>query len=147
MSLTTPAKDYPSGLEVHLSPSFDKELRKLICERTGIVTQDHQQENLNKVVATAMQRFGYEHCESYLEFLRSAEKDSPELEFLVSGITVGESYFFRDTGQIDFLRQQYLPALIAKRAQTSKHLRIWSAGSSDGQELYTLAFLLRGFDP
>ena len=147
MSLATPSKGSASGNDVRFPSTFDMELRQLIRARTGIVVQDHQVENLYNTVATAMQRYGHSQSESFMESLRAADKNSPEMEFLIAGITVGESYFFRDTGQIDFLRDKYLPELIAKRAQTGKYLRIWSAGCSDGQELYTLAFLLRDLIP
>ena len=125
----------------------DVELRRLIRDRTGIVIQDHQVENFYNTVATAMQHFGHAQCKSFIQSLRVIDKNSPELEFLITGITVGESYFFRDEGQIEFLRNEFLPKLIAKRSKTDKHLRIWSAGCSDGQELYTLAFLLMDLIP
>lgn len=147
MSLAKTSKGTTSNMAAHLSPACESELRQFIRTRTGIIVQDHQRDNLNNTVATAMQRYGHSQCESFMESLRAAENNSPELEFLIAGITVGESYFFRDTSQINFLRDQYLPELIAKRTKTDKYMRIWSAGCSDGQELYTLALLLRELIP
>lgn len=126
----------------HLTSENDIELRQLIRDRTGIVVQNHQMDNLYKNVYTVMQRYGHLQFESFITSLRNRNEQSQELDALVAGITVGESYFFRDTGQIDYLKNQYLPELIASRSKTDKYLRIWSAGCSDGQELYTLAFLL-----
>lgn len=147
MSFANPSKSFTNDLGVHFSSAFDIELRRLIRTRTGIVVQDHQKDNLYSTVVFAMQRYGHSQAESFMASLRSTDKDSPEFSFLITGITVGESYFFRDTNQINFLRDKYLPELIARRAQTGKYLRIWSAGCSDGQELYTLAFLLRDLIP
>lgn len=147
MSFASHSRDHATHTDVSFPSTFENELKQLIRTRTGIVVQEHQLENLFAVVTTAMKRFGHLKSESYLDSLRIAEANSPELEFLVTGITVGESYFFRDTAQINFLREQYLPGLIAERDKTHKHLRIWSAGCSDGQELYTLAFILRELIP
>lgn len=55
--------------------------------------------------------------------------------------TNSETYFFRDHGQFDLLRQSLLPELIERRRHT-KTLRIWSAGCASGEEPYSLAILL-----
>lgn len=147
MSLSKPSNSTTDNPGVNFLADCDVELRQLIRERTGIVVQDHQLENLNNTVAAAIQRYGHSRCESFMQSLRTTDNNSAEMEFLITGITVGESYFFRDTSQINFLRDQYLPELIAKRTKTGKQLRIWSAGCSDGQELYTLVFLLHDLIP
>ncbi len=51
-----------------------------------------------------------------------------------------ESFFFRDTAMFTALRGEAFPALRDKRAQR-KTLRIWCAGSSTGQEAYSVAML------
>jgi chemotaxis protein methyltransferase CheR len=63
------------------------------------------------------------------------------LEMLALSLTVGETHFFRVTPQIETLRQVVLPELIA-RHHTDRHIRLWSAGCSTGEEPYTLAMLL-----
>ncbi len=52
-----------------------------------------------------------------------------------------ETYFFRDHGQFDLLRLRLLPELIEHR-RNAKTLRLWSAGCSSGEEVYSLAMLL-----
>jgi chemotaxis protein methyltransferase CheR len=61
---------------------------------------------------------------------------------LVDALTVGESYFFRENAQIDFIRQRVLPDLLARRP-VGHRLRIWSAGCAAGEEPYTLAMVVR----
>lgn len=53
---------------------------------------------------------------------------------------VGETYFFRDHGQMDLIRLRLLPELIERRRRT-KTLRLWSAGCASGEEAYSLAML------
>jgi len=121
----------------------EERLCAFVRERTGLRLHDHQLETLRRTVAEGCARFGHASCDDYLEALGRAGGDSPEHEHLIAGITVGESYFFRDQAQMEFLRRVWLPELIARRRQAGDlYLRIWSAGSSDGQELYSLAIML-----
>ena len=113
----------------------------LIQQRTGIVLQDHQMSNLQDTLHNGCAHFGYADCAQYLHALEQGH--AAPLEYLISGVTVGESYFFRDSEQIELLRRELLPQMIsAKRAAGDLSLRMWSAGCSHGQEIYTIALLL-----
>ena len=59
---------------------------------------------------------------------------------VVEALLNNETYFFRGRAPFDVLQRYALPEL-AKRRQKSKRLRIWSAGCSTGQEVYSLAML------
>lgn len=59
---------------------------------------------------------------------------------VVEALLNNESYFFRDRTPFDQLSHNALPAL-AERRRDAKRLRIWSAGCSTGQEIYSLAML------
>lgn len=60
---------------------------------------------------------------------------------VVEALLNNETYFFRDKVMFDTLAERVLPALWEKRA-SQKTLRVWSAGCSSGQELYSVAMLL-----
>lgn len=72
-----------------------------------------------------------------------SESEWKELTLL---LTTGESYFFRDRGQMKLLEMQILPELI-KKQKNSLSLRIWSAGCSTGEEPYSLAIMLQKLIP
>ena len=59
---------------------------------------------------------------------------------VVEALLNNETYFFRDRAPFDTLQRHALPELAQRRAK-SKRLRIWSAGCSTGQEVYSLAML------
>src|SRR4051812_9785265 len=61
-------------------------------------------------------------------------------QMVVEALLNNETYFFRDRAPFDMLQRHALPEL-AQRRQGSKRLRIWSAGCSTGQEVYSLAML------
>lgn len=60
---------------------------------------------------------------------------------LVSRMTVGESFFFRDATQFQALEESILPQLIQQHRQ-DRILRLWSAACSTGEEPYSLAILV-----
>jgi chemotaxis protein methyltransferase CheR len=53
-------------------------------------------------------------------------------------VAVSVTGLFRDQAQFDLLEDTVLPELLARRPR----LRVWSAGCSDGSELYSVALLL-----
>jgi len=113
-----------------------------IRDRLGIVTREQQQSELEKILVKACEKFQVTP-KAYLAMLMSSTKQSPLLEHLVSAVTVGETYFFRDKRQMQLLQQTLLPNLIqSKRQQNNLSLRIWSAGCASGEEIYTIAMLL-----
>jgi len=59
---------------------------------------------------------------------------------VVEALLNNETYFFRDRAPFDLLQRYALPEL-AKRRHKARRLRIWSAGCSTGQEVYSLAML------
>ncbi len=131
-----------------LTPALEEALCRFITQRTGIIIQDHQLRNLREVMAQACPRYGHASCKDCLAAMEADPSVTPELEFLIAGITVGESYFFRDEESMSLLREELLPQLIAqKRASGNLSLRIWSAGCSMGQEIYTLAMMLEDLLP
>lgn len=66
----------------------------------------------------------------------------PELGALAQELTVGETYFFRNSEQFRALAQLALPErMLAKSG--SKVLRVLSAGCASGEEAYSIAIVVR----
>ncbi len=63
-------------------------------------------------------------------------------DHLLEAITVHETLFFRDEQAFDALSKDVLPTLIEARTP-QRTLAIWSSASSSGQEVYSVAILLR----
>ncbi len=59
---------------------------------------------------------------------------------VVNLMTVQESYFLRDRGQMDLIRQKILPEILDRTSPSD--VRLWSAGCATGEEAFTLAILL-----
>lgn len=64
------------------------------------------------------------------------------VDALICHLTITETYFFREKPVFDLLEQEILPEFIRSRQQAGRFLRIWSAGCSTGEEIYSVAMLL-----
>jgi len=66
---------------------------------------------------------------------------------IIDAISTNETLFFRDTGPFDLLKQKIMPDLIdarsAKTAGRQVPLKIWSSACSTGQEVYSIAIVLK----
>jgi len=85
-------------------------------------------------------------CASYLCLLQRAKAESGRsLERrIIDAITTNETLFFRDTTPFELLRHKIVPELIDRRKRTgAARIRIWSAACSTGQEIYSIAILLK----
>jgi len=65
---------------------------------------------------------------------------------VIEAMTTNETSFFRDLHPFDALRQQILPELIEKRSK-ERTISIWSNACSSGQEVYTIAMLIKEHFP
>jgi chemotaxis protein methyltransferase CheR len=62
---------------------------------------------------------------------------------LLSNLTNNESYFFRESAQLDLLREEILPELGREARSEGREIRILSGGCAAGEEPYTLAIIAR----
>lgn len=125
-----------------LNNTVSVKVQTIIRDRFGLMIHAHQLEDLDKIILKACQKF---QCtpEEYSKKLLIYPTDSPLIEDIILNITVGESYFFRDQNQMQLLQTKILPMIInQKRKQQNLSLRIWSAGCSSGEEIYSIAMLL-----
>ena len=75
---------------------------------------------------------------NYAEYLKYLKSHPQETEPLRNALTINVTEFFRDKEVWDEVKNVILPALFAQK----KRITIWCAGSSTGEEPYTLAILL-----
>ncbi|MBV8599933.1 MAG: hypothetical protein JO359_00060, partial [Candidatus Eremiobacteraeota bacterium] len=123
------------------APSEVKMLRQLLTQlrdRTGIDFLQYKTPTIMRRLARLMVASGAASLGDYLRYLQS----HPEgYNRLVSAFLIKVTEFFRDAALFQDLRDTVLPRLIAQAAEGSREVRIWSAGSSTGEEAYSLAIL------
>ncbi len=121
-----------------------KHLIDTLVLRSGLQVQHNNRERVEHHIQARVQALGLHQPEAFLDCL---EPDSPhqarELELLAEVLTTGETFFMRDAGQMQFLRETLLPELVARRrSQGQLRLRLWSSACATGEEAYSLAILV-----
>lgn len=118
-------------------------IRDLIRSRLGIGVRLKDLDRLQQQVCGQMQALRIETGSEYYQLLKGANSThDTSWQSLIREVTNTESYFFRDQGQFELLRSQIVPDLI-KRRSPERQLTVWSAGCSTGEEVYSLAILLK----
>ncbi|MBI5004421.1 PAS domain-containing protein [Candidatus Kaiserbacteria bacterium] len=129
-------------------PRFGKDEEKplqkifaLLHTATSANFSQYKPATLKRRIARRMNLNHMEHLSEYVTYL---ERDPQELERLFQDILINVTDFFRDPEIFDFLKKKIFPALIKGRAKDAP-LRIWVAGCSTGEEVYSLAIALVEF--
>ncbi|WP_431469901.1 CheR family methyltransferase [Sphingosinithalassobacter sp. LHW66-3] len=81
----------------------------------------------------------------YSDYVALVQKDMAERARMVTALTTNHTHFFREPHHFDHFRSQVLPEL-KRKAAARQPVRIWSAGCSSGEEVYTIAMCLLGPD-
>jgi chemotaxis protein methyltransferase CheR len=79
----------------------------------------------------------------FADYLALVRDDAKERDAMVVALTTNHTHFFRENHHFDHLRETLLPRLQA-RARAGEKVRIWSAGCSSGEEVYSIAMTLAG---
>ena len=124
--------------EHRLSDDDYSALQRVLRERGGLVFQSLRRSALETSTAKVMRRIG---VSDVIAFVGLLAQDGPVFDDLMAEVTIGETYFFRETAQFGVLRETIIPDLASRRAPGEK-IRVWSAGCSTGEEPYSLAIAL-----
>jgi chemotaxis protein methyltransferase CheR len=127
-----------------ISDSNFEILRDFIYNYCGIYFHTGRKYFLESRLARRMEARGLKDYADYYKLLRNGAQGPEEIKHLLIEITTNETCFFRNTQQIAALERQIFPEIIeAKKKIGFRKLRIWSAGSSSGEEAYTFAMILQ----
>jgi chemotaxis protein methyltransferase CheR len=110
--------------------------QRLIYKIAGISLNDSKKVLLVGRLTRRLKVYEFGTFTQYYRML--ATGDHPEeLQTMVDLLTTNETYFFREPKHFEFLRDE-----IIKKRSSPATFRVWSAASSSGEEIYTLAMVL-----
>lgn len=124
-----------------MSPQDFEFISSLIKSRSGLVLTPDKSYLLESRLMPVARKHGLKGLDELVGQMRSRNDEAMIVE-VTEAMTTNESFFFRDIKPFDLLRDDVLPPLIENRA-TRKHLRIWCAAASSGQEPYSIAMVLK----
>ena len=120
-------------------------LCRFLYERSAIVLQPGKEYLAESRLIPLAKQEGLNGITALVASLRAAPSNGLAQK-VVEAMTTNETSFYRDTGPFEALRVHILPALV-KAVERERALRIWSAASSTGQEIYSTAMLIRDHFP
>jgi chemotaxis protein methyltransferase CheR len=124
---------------VQISDSSSRILAGLLEARTGQQLTMSRRWRIETALSALLRERGISTLDELITILVMGKEPSLSQK-VVEALLNNETYFFRDRAPFDTLQRHALPEL-AQRRQKSKRLRIWSAGCSTGQEVYSLSML------
>lgn len=120
--------------------------RKFIYEKTGIYFQDNKKYLLESRLLKRVLHLKLSSYDEYFKLLSNGFNNKAELRYFYDTITINETFFFRNTGQLDAMVQKIIPEIILNNQKAAKQkIRIWSAACSSGEEAYSVAIMLNEF--
>ena len=124
---------------MQISDSSSRILAGLLEARTGQQLTMSRRWRLETALGVILRERGIATLDELITILVMGKEPSLSQK-VVEALLNNETYFFRDRAPFDLLGRHALPEL-AKIRHKSKRLRIWSAGCSTGQEVYSLSML------
>jgi chemotaxis protein methyltransferase CheR len=106
-----------------------------LADALGLPLGAYRREHVHSCVVKAMRR---EHVASVAELIGRIDEDEEVRRVLRRAVAVSTTGLFRDPGQLRWIDSDVLPAMTAG----VRHVRVWSAGCSAGEEAFTLATML-----
>lgn len=117
-----------------------RRIADLIHAETGIVLSERKRMLAYSRLAPLVRRSGLTSFGAFLDTLAS---DPATFTEVVAALTTNHTYFHREPHHFDHFESVVRPDLLA-RAGSGAPVRIWSAGCSTGEEIWTLLMVLLG---
>ena len=124
---------------MQVSDSSSRILASLLEARTGQQLTMSRRWRIETALAALLRERGIASLDELITILVMGREPSLSNQ-VVEALLNNETYFFRDRTPFDLLACHALPKL-ARSRESSRRIRIWSAGCSTGQEAYSLAML------
>jgi two-component system CheB/CheR fusion protein len=122
--------------------AFEEHQRR-ICEillkRVGHDFSGYKERTFQRRVRRRMQVLQLEDMDSYVSRLN---EDADEVMNLFRDLLIGVTNFFRDQEAFDALERSIIPELFEGKG-ANDHVRAWVPGCATGEEVYSIAILLR----
>jgi chemotaxis protein methyltransferase CheR len=115
-------------------------IRRQLRQTVGISIELDKLHTIENRLEPLAQQSGLKSVPELIDLYRTT-RDHVLWRQIVEAMTTNETYFFRDRKPFSLFREQMLPRLLEARSK-QRHLRIWCAACSTGQEPYSLAMIL-----
>jgi chemotaxis protein methyltransferase CheR len=125
-----------------------RSFQQLIYDSAGIFLSDAKQALLVGRLTRRLRALRLRTFSDYYRYILEGEAPH-ELEEMLNCVSTNETRFFREKRQFDYLESTVFPAWsgAAASGERRRHIAVWSAGCSTGEEPYSLAMALLAHFP
>lgn len=117
-------------------------IRDMIYKRAGIVLPQGKSTLVYSRLAPLVRN---SNSGTFSAYIQRIQTDAAECRKAVSALTTNHTFFYREPHHFEFVRDRLRDGM-ARRLQAGEAVRIWSAGASSGEEVYSLVMTLLGPD-
>jgi two-component system CheB/CheR fusion protein len=137
---------YNGYREIHENPTKDEEdifnqIIQALRKRSGVDFTYYKQTTVRRRIARRMVICEKQKLGTYLKFLI---KSTDEQDFLFHDMLIPVTSFFRDPKTFQTISHTVFPVMLKQKTATDP-IRMWVAGCSTGEEVYSLAISLHQF--
>lgn len=128
-----------------MTPEEFSYLAAFLKKESGLIVSENKGYLIESRLLPIARDLGLENLSELVAKMRNNGPRSL-LDDVTEAMTTNESFFFRDKTPFSIFEEQVLPSMQESRA-TAKKMRIWCAAASTGQEPYSLAMILKEWEP
>lgn len=125
------------------SEEFNK-LSRFIYSEYGIKMPEVKKTMLQSRLQKRLKALNLSSFKEYVDFVFSSKGQAEEVIHMIDVVSTNKTDFFREPVHFEYLNEKVLPEFCATNPH-SKHIRVWSAGCSSGEEPYTIAVTLEEY--
>ncbi len=126
---------------IQLKDSEFQQLSNYIFTNYGIKMPPAKKVMLQSRLQKRLRHLNLSNFKAYIDFVFSKE-GSHEIVHMMDVVSTNKTDFFREPTHFEFMQEVVLPELYEKH---QKDIKIWSAGSSSGEEAYTITMVMEEF--
>ncbi len=133
--------------KVYSAKMTDHEFRRLskfITEYAGIKLPDVKKVMLQSRLQKRLRHLEMTSYKEYVDYVFSETGLQNEIIHMLDVVSTNKTDFFREPIHFEFMEKTVLPEYVEK-FPVSRPLKVWSAGCSSGEEVYTIAMTINEF--
>jgi two-component system CheB/CheR fusion protein len=96
----------------------------------------------NTIYRRIERRINIHQIDRISDYIRYLQQNPNEIETLFKDLLIGVTNFFRDPEAFEVIGKEVLPNLLSNKPD-GYNLRVWIAGCSSGEEVYSIAIIIR----
>jgi chemotaxis protein methyltransferase CheR len=126
-----------------LSESDFNRLSNFIYTNYGIKMPRVKQVMLQSRLQKRLRELNMSSFKEYVDYVFTREGQDNEVVHMIDVVSTNKTDFFREPVHFEFMQNHILPKFILENRY--KTFKVWSAGSSSGEEAYTIAISINEF--